>query len=50
MYGACCVQDEEYEAAGAKIVDHRTALGQDIVLKIRPPTLQEVDSMKEHAK
>jgi len=42
--------DEEYKAAGAKIADHRTALGQDVVLKIRPPTLQEVDSMKEHAK
>ena len=44
-------QDEEFKAAGARIVSrHDDALGQDIVLKIRPPTLDEADKIKEHAR
>eukprot|EP00775_Hariotina_reticulata_P007046 gene7046-7260_t len=42
--------DEEYKAAGATIVDHAASLKGDIVLKVRPPTLAEVDQLKEKAK
>lgn len=42
--------DEAYVAAGAEIADHATALGQDIVLKVRPPSMQEVDSIKPGAR
>lgn len=44
------LQDNDYKEAGAKIVDHGTALQQDIVLKVRPPSMEEVDQLKERAK
>lgn len=42
--------DEEYQSVGAKITDAKTALKQDIVLKVRPPTLAEADQLVEHSK
>jgi alanine dehydrogenase len=44
------VQDEDYVKAGAKIADTKAAFHQDIVLKIRPPTMNEVDLLKDEAK
>ncbi len=42
------LQDADYESSGAKIVDSKDAFGQDIVLKVRPPKLdQEVDHFKD---
>lgn len=38
--------DEAYVAAGARIQSAREALAQDIVLKVRPPTIDEVGSLK----
>lgn len=35
-----------YTSSGAKIVDRSTALASDIVLKVRPPSLEEVSSLK----
>jgi alanine dehydrogenase len=43
-------QDDEYAAAGATIVDHAASFKSDIVLKIRPPTIEEADMLKERAK
>jgi NAD/NADP transhydrogenase alpha subunit len=43
-------QDEAYKKAGATIADSTAALGQDIIMKIRPPTTQEVAQMKENVK
>lgn len=43
-------QDEEYQAAGAKLVDHASSFKADIVLKIRPPTVQEADLLNERSK
>merc|ERR1711944_262187 len=37
----------DYEAAGAKVVDTQTALGSDIVLKLRQPSMEEVKLFKE---
>jgi len=34
--------DEEYEAAGARIVDRPTAFGADVVLKVQPPSEEEI--------
>lgn len=51
--GACtdvAVQDEDYKAAGATIADRNTSFKADIVLKVRAPTLQEVDLLKERAR
>lgn len=42
--------DAAYVAAGAKIADRKTVFGQDLLLKIRPPTLDEVSMMKEEVK
>ena len=36
---AWCVQDAEYKAAGAELVSAEAAFGSDIVLKVRPPTV-----------
>src|SRR5262245_34869664 len=45
--------DAQYEAAGAAIVDRKTAWQSDIVLKLRPPTVEgaacEADQMREGA-
>ena len=35
----CCVQDTEYKAAGAELVSAEQAFASDIVLKVRPPTV-----------
>lgn len=41
-------QDDAYIAAGARIAPSASkALGADIVLKIRPPTVDEAKSMKD---
>lgn len=40
--------DADYESSGGKIVDNKDAFGQDIVLKVRPPKLdQEVGHFKD---
>ncbi len=42
------LQDADYESSGGKIVDNKDAFGQDIVLKVRPPKLdQEVGHFKD---
>jgi len=41
--------DEAYAAEGATIGSAKDALGQDIVLKVTPPTSKEVASMKDGA-
>lgn len=41
--------DEAYTAVGAEIVDGKTALGADIVLKVRRPSLDEVAQMSKGA-
>jgi NAD(P) transhydrogenase subunit alpha len=38
--------DAQYEAAGATVVDETTAWTADIVLKVRPPDLAEVDKLR----
>ena len=44
-------QDEAYKTVGVKIVDQQMAFEQDIVLKIRPPTIDhEVQLLKERAR
>ena len=42
--------DEMYRDAGAEIVDRSGAMGADLVLKVRPPTLDEVQGMKEKSR
>merc|ERR1739844_495649 len=39
----------DYEAAGGKVVDAKTALAADIVLKLRQPTIAETASLKDGA-
>lgn len=39
--------DKDYAAAGAELVDHNTALGSEIVLKIHKPTSDEILKMKK---
>ena len=41
--------DEEYEAAGAKVVESSRELfdGADLVVKVLPPTIDEVDQLPE---
>eukprot|EP00798_Chlamydomonas_sp_ICE-L_P011250 gene11250-18875_t len=39
--------DSAYTAAGATIVASNEALGSDIILKVRPPSMDEVAAMKE---
>ncbi len=42
------LQDADYETSGAKIVDTQDAFGQDIVLKVRPPKIdQEAGHFKD---
>ena len=42
------LQDADYESSGGKIVDNKDAFGQDIILKVRPPKLdQEVGHFKD---
>lgn len=45
-----CFQDDDYKAAGATIVDKATCFKADIVLKVKPPSLQEADMLKERAR
>ena len=40
---ATCLQDEDYEAAGAKLVSAKEAFASSIVLKVRPPKLDETN-------
>lgn len=44
------LQDEDYKAAGATIVDKAVSFKADIVLKVRAPTMDEVDMLKERAR
>lgn len=46
---AAYFSDEEYTAAGATIVDRAAAFGSDIVVKVRPPSDEEVGLMKSGA-
>merc|ERR1712226_169587 len=39
----------DFEAAGGKIVDKKTAFGADIVLKLRQPTIAEANTLKDGA-
>ncbi|KAG2424600.1 hypothetical protein HXX76_014327 [Chlamydomonas incerta] len=41
--------DAEYVSAGATLVDSNEAMGADIVLRVRPPALEEVNKIKEGA-
>jgi H+-translocating NAD(P) transhydrogenase subunit alpha len=41
--------DEAYEAAGATLGDAKSAFGCDVVLKVRPPTADEITALAEHA-
>jgi len=41
--------DKDYESVGAKVESQEEVLGSDIVLKIRPPSTQEVNKLKENA-
>lgn len=46
-HSSSCVQNNDYESAGAKLVDTAAALGSDIVLKVRPPSIDaEVPMLK----
>ena len=40
-------QDAEYEKVGARVVAGGDAFGQDIVLKVRPPSEAEAGKLKE---
>lgn len=42
--------DEMYKNAGAEIVDKKTAFAQDLVMKVRPPTVEEAKGMKENSR
>jgi NAD(P) transhydrogenase subunit alpha len=41
--------DAAYETAGATVVEQDAALEADVVVKVRPPTLEEADRLKEGA-
>jgi len=41
--------DDAYQAAGAKLVDAKAALGSDIVLKVQRPTAEETAQLKKGA-
>ena len=41
--------DGTYEAVGAKIVSQDEAIKSDLVLKVRPPSLEEANEMKSEA-
>jgi len=43
-------QDEAYADAGARVAGAKEALGSDVVLKVQPPSLAEVEQLKEHAR
>ena len=45
--GAADYPDAQYEAAGATVVDRAAAWTADIVLKVRPPTEDEVGQLRE---
>jgi NAD/NADP transhydrogenase alpha subunit len=47
--GASDLQDAEYQDAGATLVDKASALGADLVLKVRPPALDEAMQFKAGA-
>ena len=44
---AASFTDKAFEAAGATIADSAAALAADIVVKVRKPTLAEIDAMRE---
>jgi NAD(P) transhydrogenase subunit alpha len=46
---AASVTDEAYQAAGAEITDRAGALGADLVLKVRSPSVDELPLMKSGA-
>lgn len=44
-------QDEDYEAAGAKLVGAKEAFGSNIVLKVRPPQIgKETDLLQPRSR
>lgn len=47
---AAVLQDDDYKAAGATIVDKAASFKADVVLKVKPPSMQEADMLKERAR
>jgi len=43
------IEDEDYAAAGASIVSRAEAFGAEMVLKVRPPTIEETKRFREGA-
>ena len=43
-------QDGAYTGAGARVAGASEALGSDVVLKVQPPSAEEVERLKEHAR
>ena len=43
-------QDDAYTGAGARVAGASEALGSDVVLKVQPPSAEEVERMKEYAR
>ena len=41
--------DQDYEKAGAKVVDKTGALNADVILKVRPPEKSEIPSFKDRS-
>lgn len=46
---ASAYADAEYEEAGASVVDAADAWGADLVVKVRPPTLEEAEGISDGA-
>ncbi|NNE48036.1 MAG: Re/Si-specific NAD(P)(+) transhydrogenase subunit alpha [Rhodothermales bacterium] len=46
---AACYADADFEEKGARIVSRAEALGADIVLKVQPPTPEEISGLKKGA-
>lgn len=45
-----CWQDDAYVGAGARVASASEALSSDVVLKVQPPSPEEVERLKEHAR
>lgn len=46
---AACYTDSDFEEKGARIVSRAEALGADIVLKVQPPSAEEIKGLKKGA-
>ena len=45
-----CWQDDAYKGAGARVASAAEALSSDVILKVQPPSPEEVERLKEHAR